>query len=327
MPLTGNAEGEEIVCSHMKVWGILYGYISRVASIDKHKGNILQFVYFHTSKFDITATETQWNLGFIAANVGADVVTGADVWTEESVALTSGAGSVLGTPINTSSGNLYGWVTDSNGNTSRVTFTGKDFTYGTTSQTVTVRYYENDTAATQVTISGNIIPSVVRLVLDAQLFSSSGGATGGSVKIGHVLVECANAQLTGAQKIDLKSSGTSSTPLALSAVADINNNYATITEVITNANWYDNVNMLAISNNNITLASGTATLKTYAIPDVGSAFLAPIADLTYSSSNTGVATVGAHTGIVTYVGAGSTVITATITNKNTVSTVADVTCS
>jgi len=299
------------------------------AEVRGGQGNVLQFVYFHTSKFDITATETQWNLAFIAANVGADVVNGANVWTEESVLLSSGAGSVSATPIATSSGNIYGWVTDNTGITTRIVFTGANFTYGSTNQTVTVRYYEANTSATQVTISGNIIPSVVRLVLDAQLFSSSGGSTGGSVKIGNVLVECANAQLTGAQKIDLKSSGTSQTPLALSAVADVNNNYATITEVITNAHWYDQVTMLAISNSNIALSSGssTATLQTYAIPPVGSAFLAPVADLSFTSSNTAVATVGLHTGLVTRIGAGSAVITVDISNKTGVTTIADVTCS
>ena len=150
--------------------------------------DVLQFVYFHTSKFNITATETQWNLGFISANVGSAVVTGANAWIEESIVLTAGAGSVTQLPIATSTGSLFGWVTDSTGITARIVFTGKAFTYGTTNQTVVVRYYQANSAATQVTISGNIIPSTVRLVLDAQLFSSSGGATGGSSKIGNVII-------------------------------------------------------------------------------------------------------------------------------------------
>lgn len=294
------------------------------------QGDVLQFVYFHTSKFNITATETQWNLGFFSVNAGSPVVTGANVWTEESVTLGSGgAGTVVGTPIVTSSGNIYGWVTDSAGNTTRITFTGSNFTLsgGTSGQVVTVRYYQADAAATQVTISGNFIPSVVRLVLDAQLFSSSGGAQGGSSKIGNVLIEVPNAQLTGAQKIDLKSSGVSNTPLALSAVADVNNNYATITEVITNSHWYDQVYALAATVDPITVSTGTpATIDLRAIPVSGNAFKPPYADITFTSSDVTKATVSSS-GVVTKVATGSCTIECKITAKTSVLTNVDVTVS
>ena len=258
-------------------------------------------------------------------------MTGASVWTEESVTLGAlGVGTVVGTPIVTSTGNIYGWTTDALGNSTRVTFTGSNFTLdgGTLGQVITVRYYQTDASAQQVTISGNFVPAVVRLVLDAQLFSSSGGATGGSAKIGNVLIEVANAQLSGAQKIDLKSSGVSNTPLSLSAIADVNNNYATITEVITNSNWYDQVTSLAATVNPITVstASPTATIDLRAIPVTGSAFKPSYQDITFSSSDATKATVSSS-GVVTKVATGACSIQCKITAKPAITTNVDVTVS
>jgi len=297
------------------------------------QGDVLQFVYFHTSKFAITATETQWNLGFFSVNMGAPVVTGANVWADEDVVLgVGGAGVVVGSPIATSTGVIYGWVTDASGNSTRITFGGAGnaftLTGGTSGQKVTVRYYETNAAATQVTLSGNFIPSVVRLVLEAQLFSSSGGSTGSSSKIGNVIVEVANAQLSGAQKIDMKSSGTSSTPLSLNALADSNNNYCTITEVITSANWYDTVTSIAATVNPITVstASPTATIDLRAIPTTGSAFKPPYTDITFTTSDATKATVNS-VGTVTKIASGSCIVTAKISAKTSVTTDIDVTVS
>lgn len=294
-------------------------------------GDKLFYKYFHTSSFKIALTETQFSLSMISANVGSPLVTGANIWTEESVTLGSGgAGTVVGTPIVTSTGNIYGWVTDSKDVTTRVTFTGSNFTLtgGVSGQVVTVRYYEANTAARQITISANIIPSVVRLVLDAQLFSSESGSVNGSTLIGKVLIECANAQLQGTQKIDLKSSGVSNTPLSMEALADVNGNYATITENIFSSHWYDDVYALAavVDPIAVTSTSTTATIDLRAVPNVGNAFKPPYADITFSSSATGVVTVSAA-GVVTYVAAGTAIITCTITAKSGVKTNVDVTAT
>ena len=290
--------------------------------------NQLQLVYFHTSSMDISLEESQFNLSMISKALGSSITTGASVWTEEICTLTAGAGSVTGTPIATSSGNIYGWAELSDGTTERFTFNTKAFTLsGQSTGDVIVRYYETDSSARTMEINANIIPSVVRIVLDAQLFS--GDSTASSSLIGKVLVEVPNAQLDGGVSLELSSSGVSKTPLKAFALADSTGVYATITEVVDNSSWYDSVTMLAVEDNSLSIAHpGTETLVVWAIPNNGDApFIAPVADLTFSSSQTGYAAVGAHTGVVTTVAAGDTVISCYITDKSSVTLAINVTVS
>ena len=86
-----------------------------------------------------------------------------------------GAGTVVGTPLTDlgTGGAVYGWVTLVNGTTQQVTFTGSAFTCsGTSGDVVCVRYYALNSASTSVTIPANIIPSIFKLVLEAELVSS-----------------------------------------------------------------------------------------------------------------------------------------------------------
>jgi len=285
--------------------------------------NQLQLVYFHTSAMNISLEESQFNLSMISKALGSSITTGASVWTEETCTLTAGAGSVTGTPIATSSGNIYGWAELSDGTTERFTFSTKAFTLtGQSTGDVVVRYYETDASARTMEINANIIPSVVRIVLDAQLFS--GDSTASSSLIGKVLVEVPNAQLDGAVSLELSSSGVSKTPLKASALADSTGVYATITEVVDSANWYDNVFMICVEDDTPALTHpATSTLVVWAIPNNGDApFIAPVASLTFSSGTTGTATIGANTGIITTAANGTTVLSVYITDKNTVTTTA-----
>lgn len=299
------------------------------------QGNQLRHVYFHTSAMTGSLEEAQWNLDYIAANMGSSVVTGAGVWKEENVTLgAAGAGSVTETPIATASGSIYGWVTQSDGTVTRVTFTAKDFTLagGTENEVVCVRYFYTNSAARQITVSGDILPSVVRLVLDAKLFSSDSGTA--SALIGKVLVEVPKFQLDGNQSIELTSSGVSKTSLKGMALSSFvagctGSAYATITEVVEAAHWYDNVFALALADDTIALTAGTSpkTMVVYAIPTTGSAFIAPVADLSFTSGTVGTCTVGLHTGILTFVASGSSVISISITAKSAVTAQATVTAT
>ena len=86
------------------------------------EGAPLVYNYVHSSGMTIKATESQFDLEMIASNIGADLVTGASVWTDETVTITANAGSVTGTPIATSSGYIYGWASLSDGTTEKFTF-------------------------------------------------------------------------------------------------------------------------------------------------------------------------------------------------------------
>jgi len=298
------------------------------------RGNQLQYVYYHTAEMNININDAQWNLDFLASNVGALVETGANIYTEESVTLSGGgAGTILGTPLAAVGTTVYGWATRSDGTVQRVTFTGSNFAVagGTASEVVCVRYYALDSAARSVTIPSNFVPSIIRIVLVAQLASSDSTTN----IIGEVQIEIARATLNGAFTISLTPDGVASTPLVARALASNSAwagcssepTYAKINEVIFNTNWYDNVIGLSIEGGDFTLANAaTKQLVVRAIPSSGAAFIPPVADLTFSSSVVADATVSAG-GLVTWQSAGLTLIKATITAKPSIDASVEATCS
>lgn len=300
------------------------------------QGNSLDMVYYHSGAMSVNQTDQQFNLTAIAKSIGSTIITGAKVWEEETVTITAGAGAVLGTPIATSTGTIYGWAELSTGVSERFTFSGKDFNLlGQATGDVCIRYYKNDSAARQINVNANIIPSVVRTVVEAQLFSGDINNVSTSTLVGKVLIEVPRLQLNGSASLNLTTTGVSSTPIQGMAlktnVAGCSSSgvYATITEVVNSANWYDNVGMLAIADDTIALTHpDTETLQVWAVPTNGdAAFIAPVADLSFTSGTVGTATIGLHTGIITTVAPGSSVITVVITSKNTVGTTATVTVS
>jgi hypothetical protein len=298
------------------------------------RGNQLQYVYYHTTEMNVKINDAQWNLDFIAQNVGASKVTGANIYKEETIVLDAGkGGSVTDTPLAVSGTTVYGWVTLASGVVERVTFATKAFTTtgGVLGESVCVRYYKLDTAASSVTIPANVIPGIIRLVLVAQLASSDSSTN----IIGEVQIEIPKATLSGAFTIALTPDGVASTPLTARALASTDSivgcssspTYATIKEVLYLANWYDSVIALSIVGGDFTLANGlTRQLVVYAIPTSGAAFVPPVTGLTFASSVVGDATVSAS-GLVTWISDGETTIKASITAKSAIDANIVVTCS
>ncbi len=292
-------------------------------------GNTLLLQFFHDPALNLTLTDTQWNLGYIAANTGATITTGNNVWAEESVTLTGGgAGTITGTPIATPDAagvTVYGWVTQSTGVSTKVQFTGSGFTLsgGSSGEVVCVRYYKADSASRRVQISANFVPMIGRMVIDTQLAESDSDVASGII-VGRVQFEVPRAQLNGTQNIEMTSDGFSNSALSAKAIAyegtgscTSGSYLATVTEIIDGAHWYDNVVMLVASDPDVDLEVGGSdqTLEIWAVPSVGSAFICPNADLDFASDTTAAATVGAHTGVVHAVGAGIAGISFAITAK------------
>ena len=285
------------------------------------KGNQLQYIYYHTAEMNITINEAQFSLEFLALNTGSSIETGANIWTEESVTVSNGAGVVTkGTPLAIQTQTTYGWVTQEDGTVERVAFSGANFTLADSSYngTVCVRYYTNDAAARKVTVYADMLPSTIRLVMVGTLASSDSTTN----QIGTVQIEVPRASMTGAFTLSMTPDAVAQTPLSVRALASTETAggrdgnrpiYATITEKINGAKWYDNVIALAIKGGDFDLKSGDSkTLQVYAIKNDGSAaFLAPVGGLTFTSSETSKATV--EGGIVAGVAAGSSTIKATIT--------------
>jgi hypothetical protein len=301
------------------------------------KGAPLQYIYFNSPDMNITLTDTQFNLPFLSMSVGESIANSANVWKEENVTLSAGlVGTVLGTPAgflgNTTK---YAWVSHADGSMERLAFTGQTFTSltGTSGEVVCARFYESDASAKEITIPANIIPSIITLVLDAQLASSDESTN----VVGSVQIVLPKVQLTGGFSLSMTMDGVSTTPLKARALSyepvgvagcANQNVFGYIKQVRTLANWYDDVYALAISNADITLTHpATRQLVVKALHESGSPSTPPMADLTFASSVVGKATVGAHTGLITTVATGDTTISVAITAKPSVDAFADVTVS
>ena len=120
---------------------------------------------------------------------------------------------------------------------------------------------------------------------------------------------------------------TSYPPITIGHIS--NRRYAKIIEILDNANWYDGVIALAISGGDFALTHpATRTLVVYAIRSNGDApFVAPNSGLDFVSDTVGTATVPIHTGVVSTVAAGTTLLHAAITAVPTVEASATLTVS
>ncbi len=299
------------------------------------RGNALQYVFYHTGAMNITLNDTQWNLNFLGSTVGSGVTTGNNIYTEETITLgASGGGTVVGTPLAIQGATIYGWVTQLDGTTERVTFSGSTFSSstGSSGDIVCVRYYATDAASRSITIPANAIPKIVKLVMEASLNSGDQSSN----QIGKIQFQVFRATLSGSFTLSLTSDGVSQTPLTAMALSYTDADtaactslpvYAKIIEILNNVNWYDSVTALAIDGGNFSLATttGTKTLVVWAIRAGDEPFIAPNEDLDFTSATPGVATAGLHTGLITGISAGTSLLSVAITANTSVDTQATVT--
>jgi hypothetical protein len=301
------------------------------------KGNPLLYTYFHTSSMKIQLTDVQFNLSMLGQTVGSSVVTGNNVWIEENVTVgVAGACTVTtATPLALPSTNVYGWATTTAGS-ERVTFTGSNFTVSGAAENdvICVRYFGLNSASRSINIPANILPNTLNLVLEADLNS---GDQAGANKVGTLQILIPRAQLSGAFQLQLKSDGISNTPLSASALADedLTNTacsqepiFAKIVETLSSANWYDNLVGISVVGGNfgITTATSPKTLVVYGVKDNGDApFIIPNSELSFTSGTVGTATAGLHTGVITKVANGTTLITVVVDDLTSVET--QVTCT
>jgi hypothetical protein len=305
------------------------------APVRAGRGNQLQYIYYHTSEMKFTLTDAQWNLALLGQAVGdSPSPSGYNYYTQEDVVMSGSTGSVSGSPLAYSGTTIYGWATNPTGDTQRVTFTGKNFTVsGSVAGTWCVRYYQTKVLGGDgITIRANMIPKVVKLVMETQLNSSDISTN----KIGIVQIIVPSCQLSGAFTISMKADGVSNTPLTGTALAynesvagcASNPYYAKLIEVIDAGNWYDNVIALAIEGGDFALSVGASRpLSVWAVTSGGGSNVVSNSLLTFTSGSPAKATVGANTGIVTGVSAGTALISAVITAKPTVEASATVTVS
>ena len=281
------------------------------------QGNQLQYVYYHTGALNLTLEDTQWQLPWLMLNTGASLSVGGNFWEKETM-IFDGTGYVMPskTPVAIEGTTVYGYV-NYKGMIYPVPYVeGNGFDYSSMSYTegdaACLGYFISDISGETITIPANIIPDTVHLFIMAKLASDSAGQG----IIGDAIVEVPLAQLTGSQTISMTADGYSSTPLSATALAYTSEDggcangayYAKISERISGVNPLDGITALAIAGGDFSIPSGSsATLQVYAVKN-GRSFLADNSALTFTSDTGAVATVGEHTGVVTAVSTGTSVV-------------------
>lgn len=266
------------------------------------KGNKTLYKYKYGRKLAPTIEMAEWNLSYIAAQVGSTIFEGLkDVFAvAECVTLTGGVGTLKKVPI----GKVY--VENPDGSTAEVTPVGSTITVGSDDGTV-LATYQYSTNVKRVTIDAESTPFVGRLLMSADKHNNKKG------KVGEVQIEVPSFQLSGNFDISLESSGTTTTKLEGDALAvegascSDGSVYAYITEIPSQAS--------AVSVSDIAATPAVVNLsvnETKAINIVGikgglySNVGIDIADCTITSDDSAIATIA--DGVITGVAVGATYI-------------------
>lgn len=297
-------------------------------------GNSLQGFLPHTTSFKLNLEDSLFKFEYMALNCGGDITASADVMTVTTVTTTViNKITAPTTPVAMAGETtVYGWYKLPSSQTWNViTFTGSDATVNglAVGTEVCLKYMHNNSSARKFTIGGNFLPKIVRLETTWSLYAT-GSSANGQTLIGELQFEIPKFQFDGAQTYSVSASGTTTSPISGTALINPNNScvgggyYALVKEVIYDRGTFDNVESILINGSkdgfDLTVGS-TETLEMYAKYNDGTGISKLDNSLfTFTSGTVGTATVGSHTGIVTGVGAGTTLITVIATDKPSLET-------
>ena len=162
------------------------------------KGNKVLYKYKYGRKLAPSIEMAEWNLGYLAANVGSTIFEGLkDVFSvAECVTLKNGTGSLK----------------KPDGSTVEVTPDGSTITIGASNDSV-LATYQYSTNVKRVTVDTQSAPFIGRLVLSADKHNNKKG------KVGEVQIEIPSFQLNGTFDISLEAGGNTTTKLDGDALA------------------------------------------------------------------------------------------------------------
>lgn len=279
-------------------------------AVNAGKGNKLVFAYKYGREVKGSLEAANWELSFIAANVGQSIVEGlSDVYMlGECHDLTAGIATLDQTPVGKVAIELP------NGSIVEITPTANtvDLTaQGLTTESIKATYMYNTTSKS-VTIDAETSPMTGKLVLIADKHNNRVG------KVGEVQVIIPSYQLDGNFDISFTPDGVTSTKLEGKALAvegdkcaDGSAVYAYIKE-ITDASTTVAVSDIAATPSVTSLA--VSATKTISVLGLKGGLYRPVeldnADCTFVSSTPATATVSAD-GVITGVATGTTTITVT----------------
>ena len=185
---------------------------------------------------------------------------------------------------------------------------------GTDGEDVNVRY-RTSKSVEKIDIEANRFPSTFKLVITTGIFNADNGQ---GQRIGNLQIIQPNFKIMGNMEMTFDSGTPYQSTLSGKALSFRNDDgediYAEVIIDKTISNFTEQISGLFVTPNTGTLAA-SETLQLQTIGDLGNGKI-PIRNpsgVAFSSSDTGVATVGASTGLITAVAAGSAIITATLT--------------
>lgn len=231
------------------------------------EGNKLWGQYFHDSTFSMKLTDIMFNLEYIAANCGAEIENGGEVFFNEKDVKAEGGVITLAktaVPVVTG-GTTYAWIREAASTSdemTRVEVVGNKITGLVDGADYCIMYRYNNDAAQQVTIKAQFIPDTLHAVLTVALYSGDNCNVEASTKAGEITIDIPRFQLTGAMELSMSATGTCQTPLEGNALAsgcsgcDNDGIYATITKVILNSVWYDNATAIVAEPGAVTATAG-----------------------------------------------------------------------
>lgn len=210
----------------------------------------------------------------------------------------------------------------------------------TVGQTYCVQYFADILNAETLAIPANFSPTIGYMVVKTPIYSENGASAKNSSLAGWLYGFYPRVQFIGGDagingsQTDASTTGLNFTALAYDELTDDvcsdcaneDSVYGYLTYVPCGDDTLSAVKALAIVGGVITLkVDGTAQTPVYYYMDNGEVVTPSYADLTFTSAAVATATVGANTGLITGVAAGSTTITVTVTKKPALTATASVT--
>ena len=240
------------------------------------EGNVLWGKYFHDSSFDMKLTDIMFNMSYVAANCGSDLVKGGDVFKDEELkAGEDGAVKLTATAVPFAGSEIYAYVRkdgEASDKRKKMAVVGNKISGLKSGDTYCVRYLYTDGAADRLVVSSQFIPKTLYAVLTVALYAGDDKNAESATKVGKVVIKIPRFQLSGAMEISMTATGASQTALDGSAMAyggkgcEGRGIYAEIIQVIDNAHWYDDASGLIIEDNYIEMEA--SAFKTGSAPVV-----------------------------------------------------------
>lgn len=311
------------------------------------QGNALFGKYFHDSNLGITLVDAMFKLEYLAANLGVDInMGGLSIYESPSAGEVVGAGGVI-TLTNAPTlmnGSLLAWYkkpSDANWSIATITQSGTSYTItipdGVAGDAYCIKYFYQNENARSIIINTQYVPKTLHLVIMNDLFSGDSADVGSATRYGRIITDIPSFQLDGNQDLNLTATSAATISLtgnALGVNSDISCEeapyYGTMTEEIFGSSWVDNVIALAIENSDMDLSQGeTETLL------VRTVFGGSVASQRKDNSNftfaveSGTSATVSTDGVVTASSSatGDTIISVTLTDKNSIVAYATVSVS